>query len=464
MTLSDDTHDSVHRPGDPGTTGTTRTTRTTEESTDSTMSTTPQTDALTAHFSGVMMRSLPAPLAVISHGEGMRVWDVDGREYLDFLAGIAVNALGHAHPAFTRAVTEQAGRVAHVSNYFASVPAIELAHRLARLTGGDRVFFCNSGTEAMEAAVKLARRTGRPRILALENGFHGRTTGALALTGKPAMRAPFEPLLPGVEHLPSTIEALEAAMGDDVAALVLEPIKGEAGVLDMPEGYLAAAREITQRHGALLIVDEIQTGAGRTGSWFAYQQAGVTPDVVALAKGIGGGFPIGAVVAFGDAAELFQPGDHGTTFGGNPLATATANAVLEQIETAGLVDNARVRGEQIRSAIDGMASPLVADVQGAGLLVGIGLTRPVAKRLATRALELGLIVNAATDDRIRLAPPLIVSAEDVAAFALIFQTALADLESALAAEDATPTEHAPAEPAPAEPADPTPALPDGDTA
>ncbi|MBN9606945.1 MAG: acetylornithine transaminase [Actinomycetales bacterium] len=391
------------------------------------------------------MRSIPAPLAVLTRGEGARVWDVEGREYLDFLAGIAVNSLGHAHPAFVEAVSRQAATIAHVSNYFAAAPTIELAERLVRLTGGDRVFLCNSGTEAMEAAVKLARRTGRPRILALENAFHGRTTGALALTGKPAMRAPFEPLLPGVEHLPSTIAALEEAIGDDVAALVLEPIKGEAGVLDLPPDYLAAARELTARHGALLIVDEIQAGAGRTGEWFAFQSAGITPDAIALAKGIGGGFPIGALVAFGAAAELLRPGDHGSTFGGNPLAAATANAVLAEIERAGLVENARTRGTELRLAILGMASDLVTDVQGSGLLLGVGLARPVANRVATRALELGLIVNAAAADRIRLAPPLIIGATEVARFAEIFAAALADVERELAAESAQDTpEGAPA--------------------
>ena len=401
------------------------------------------TDEFTADYAEVMMRSVPAPLAVLARGEGATVWDVEGREYLDFLAGIAVNSLGHAHPVFVDAVSSQAARLAHVSNYFSSEPALALAERLVRLSGGDRVFFANSGTEAIEAAIKLARRTGRPRLLALESSFHGRTTGALALTGKPAMRAPFEPLLPGVEHLPSTIEALEAAMGPDVAAVFVEPIKGEAGVLDLPPGYLEAAREITARHGALLILDEIQTGAGRTGEWFAFQSAGIVPDAITVAKGIGGGFPIGALIAFGAAADLLQPGDHGTTFGGNPLATATANAVLGEIERAGLVDNARTRGAQLRLAILEMASDLVTDVQGSGLLIGVGLARPVAQRVAARALELGLIVNAAAPDRIRLAPPLIIDGEHVARFALIFATALTDIAAELAGEDADPSGETP---------------------
>src|SRR5690606_37280298 len=381
-------------------------------------------------FSRVMMKSAPAPLAVLARGEGARVWDVDGTEYLDFLAGIAVNALGHAHPAFVDAVSRQAARLAHVSNYFATEPQLELADRLTRLSGGDRVFLCNSGTEAIEAAVKLARLTGKPRILALENGFHGRTMGALSLTGKPALRTPFQPLLPGVEHLPSSIEALEAALAaGDVAALVVEPIKGEAGVVELPEGYLRAARELTARHGALLILDEIQTGAGRTGDWFAFQREGalppgMVPDAIALAKGIGGGFPIGALVTFGAASELFGPGHHGSTFGGNPLAASAANAVLGEIERADLVGNARTRGAELRARIELIGSPLVTDVQGRGLLLGVGLAEPVAGIVASRALDRGLIINAANEYRIRLAPPLIIGDEELHEFTRLFAEAL----------------------------------------
>jgi acetylornithine/N-succinyldiaminopimelate aminotransferase len=385
-------------------------------------------DHVETRFRNAMFSYAPTPLKVLARGEGARVWDVDGVEYLDFLAGIAVNALGHAHPVFVDAVSRQAATVAHISNYFASEPQLELAERLKRLTGGDAVFFCNSGTEAMEAAVKVARRTGRPRILALEKSFHGRTTGALSITGKPAMREPFEPLMPGPEFLPSTIEALEAAIGPDVAAVVFEPIKGEAGVLDLPEGYLAAARELTTKHGALLILDEIQTGAGRTGEWFAFQAEGITPDIVALAKGIGGGFPIGALVAFGTAGDLLKPGDHGTTFGGNPLATATANAVLGEIERADLVGNARAMGERLRAGLAALNHIAITDISGRGLLIGIGLAGPWANAVATRALELGLIVNAAADDRIRLAPPLTIDAHDVDRFLALFSQALAATE------------------------------------
>jgi len=385
----------------------------------------PSLTVFTQRFRGAMMPTVPSPLAVLSHGKGARVWDVEGAEYLDFLGGIAVNALGHAHPVFTNAVARQAGRVAHISNYFASEPELALAERLKRLTGGDAVYFTNSGTEAIEAAIKLARRTRRPRILSLTSSFHGRTMGALSLTGKPALQDPFRPLLPGTEQIAPTIEALEAALGDDVAALVVEPIQGEAGVVDLPAGYLAAARELTSRVGALLILDEIQTGIGRTGDWFVYQAEEVLPDAVALAKGLGGGFPIGALVGFGAAAQLLQPGQHGSTYGGNPLATAVAGAVLAEIEDADLVTNAALRGAQLRDAIAGMASPLVDRIEGRGLLIGVVLTVPVAKEVVTAAQERGLIVNAASDGRIRLAPPLIIGDAEVAEFTEKFAAALA---------------------------------------
>ncbi len=387
----------------------------------------PQTDAVRARFAHVAMRSAPAPMAVLSHGVGATVWDVDGREYLDFLAGIAVNALGHAHPALVAAVSEQAARLVHVSNYFTTEQAVGFAERLVRLTGAGesgRVYPANSGAEAIEAVVKLARRTGRPRILAFEQAFHGRTMGSLALTGKPALREPFEPMLPGVEHLPTDLGALEAALGDDVAALVLEPIKGEAGVVPLPEGFLTAARELTARHGALLIVDEIQTGAGRTGDWFAFQHEGVVPDAIALAKGIGGGIPIGALVTIGAASELFSLGQHGSTFGGNPLATSVASAVLDEIERADLVSNAARRGEQLRAGILALDSPLVTEVRGRGLLLGVGLARPVANAVVAAALDRGLIVNAANESSIRLAPPLIIGDAEIERFLTLFAASL----------------------------------------
>ena len=391
------------------------------------MSTTSSTD-LTARYGDAMMRTFGTPQAVLDRGDGAYVWDVEGKKYLDFLGGIAVNALGHAHPALVEAITRQASAFLHVSNYFATEAQVNLAETLLRLTGaGDtgRVFFANSGTEAIEAAFKLSRlNQSRTRVVAMNNSFHGRSMGALALTGKPALREPFEPLVPGVIHIDSTIEALEAVIDDTIAAIVIEPIKGEAGVIELPDGFLKRARELTTKHGVLLILDEIQTGAGRTGSWFAYQQHGIEPDAVVLAKGLGGGVPIGALITFGDTSELFHPGQHGTTFGGNPLATAAANAVLAEIESADLVGNARRRGEQLKTAILGLGSPLVAEVRGAGLLIGIGLTEPVAARVVAAALTLGLIINAPNETSIRIAPPLIIGDDEIAEFITTFARAL----------------------------------------
>lgn len=388
-------------------------------------------------FADRMMRTLGAPQLFLVRGEGARVWDADGREYLDFLAGIAVNSLGHAHPVFVEAVSRQAATLAHVSNYFSTPPQLELAERLCRLTGaGDsgRAYFCNSGAEANEAAFKLARLNvgdgRRRRVLALNNSFHGRTMGALALTGKPPMREAFEPLPGNVEHIDTTIEALEAAIDDTVAALFVEPVKGEAGVVDLPPGFLVRARELTEKHGALLIIDEIQTGVGRTGEWFAYMHDGVVPDAVTIAKGIAGGFPLGALVTFGRASDLFQRGQHGSTFGGNPLASATANAVLGEIEGSGLVANAARRGAEIREAIAAIGSPLVQEIRGRGLLIGVGLTEPVANEVNAAALAEGLIVNAANDSSVRIAPPLIIGDEEVATFATRFAAALAAVERA----------------------------------
>ncbi|MCU1408188.1 MAG: acetylornithine aminotransferase [Microbacteriaceae bacterium] len=385
-------------------------------------------DGWTARYAHAMMGSAPIPTALLVRGEGCYVWDDAGNKYLDFLAGIAVNALGHAHPVLVDAVSRQIATLAHVSNYFATPSQIELAERLRRITGaGDRgrVFFGNSGAEAIEAAIKLARlNQGRKKIIALKNSFHGRTIGSLSLTGKPALREDFEPLLPGIEHIDSTIEALEAALDDSVAALFVEPIKGEAGVIDLPAGYLERARELTSRHGVLLILDEIQTGVGRTGAWFSFQRSGMVPDAIAVAKGIAGGVPIGALVTFGAASDLFHKGQHGSTFGGNPLATAAANAVLGEIERAGLIENAVTRGEQIREGILSTGSELVEEVRGAGLLIGVGLARPVAQRVVDEAFARGLIINAPNDSSIRIAPPLIVGDAEIAEFITKFTQAL----------------------------------------
>ncbi|MDQ1177433.1 acetylornithine transaminase [Microbacterium sp. SORGH_AS_0421] len=390
-----------------------------------------------------LVRSFGDRMALFVRGEGAYVWDSEGTKYLDFLAGIAVNALGHAHPVFVKAITDQAATLAHVSNYFATPPQLAMAARLKRLAGtgeSGRVYFGNSGAEANEAALKLARLHGRgtdrTRILTLKGGFHGRTMGALALTGKPALQADFLPMVPGVEHIDATIDALETAMDERVAALLVEPIQGEAGVVELPEGYLQAAREITARHGALLIVDEIQTGAGRTGAWFGFQHAGIVPDAITVAKGIGGGFPIGALITFGAASDLFFPGTHGSTFGGNALGTAVGGAVLEEIESAGLVENAARREIQLREGIAALGSPLVSGVRGRGLLLGIGLNSPVAKAVVAAAQQHGLVVNAANDDSIRIAPPLTIQDAEVSAFLDLFGAALATVSDALILEGA----------------------------
>ena len=393
-------------------------------------------DTWLARYRASMMGTVTSPLALLVRGEGCHVWDADGKRYLDFLAGIAANALGHAHPVLVDAVSRQIATLAHVSNYFATPPQVELAERLRRLTGaGDegRVYFGNSGAEAIEAAFKLARRNrggpggaggARPRILSLEHSFHGRTMGALSLTGQPALQEPFAPLVPGVEHIPATIEALEAAMGPGVAALIVEPILGEAGVVELPDGYLERARELTSRHGSLFILDEIQTGIGRTGTWFAYQRHGILPDAIALAKGIAGGVPIGALVTFGAASRLLEAGHHGSTFGGNPLAAAAGNAVLGEIESADLVANAARRGEELRSFLVGLGAPLISEVRGRGLLIGIGLAAPRAKELAAAALDRGLIINAPNEHSIRIAPPLIVGDAELSEFRTLFTEAL----------------------------------------
>ncbi|WP_104192379.1 acetylornithine transaminase [Cryobacterium sp. Y82] len=390
-------------------------------------------DSWQDRFADAMMRTFSPPLAMLVRGEGCYVWDEKGTKYLDFLAGIAVNSLGHAHPEVVAAVTKQIGTISHVSNYFATPPQIELAERLKRITGAGetgRVYFCNSGAEANEAAFKLARLNNkghRSRIIALHDSFHGRTMGALALSGKPHMREAFEPVPGGVEHIDSTIKALEATIDNTVAALFLEPVKGEAGVIDLPDGYLKRARELCTEHGVLLILDEIQTGIARTGAWFAYNHADILPDAVTIAKGMGGGVPIGALVTFGWASELFRRGQHGSTFAGNPLVTATANAVLGVIERDDLAANAARRGRQLREILLGFNSPWIEEVRGRGLLLGIGLTEPVALKLGASALAQGLIINAANETSIRVAPPLIVGDTELADFTERFGRALASL-------------------------------------
>ncbi len=374
-----------------------------------------------ARYEQSLMNTFGPPKLTLVRGAGTHVWDADGKEYVDLLGGIAVNALGHGHPALVAAVTTQLQTLGHVSNFFATEPQIGLAEKLLALldSGPGKVFFTNSGAEANEAAFKLTRRTGRTHVVAAEGGFHGRTMGALALTSKAAYREPFEPLPGDVTFVPYGDErALAEAVTDRTAAILLEPIQGEAGVEVPPEGYLAAARRIADEHGALLWLDEVQTGMGRTGQWFAHHAehigGGVTADIVTVAKGLAGGFPIGACVGLGAAGELLQPGNHGTTFGGNPVACTAALAVIGTIEAEGLLEHVTVLGQKLR---DGLAAdPRVTEVRGAGLLIGLDLTEDKSADVFAAALEAGFIINNPTPNRIRLAPPLVLTEADAAAF------------------------------------------------
>ncbi len=364
------------------------------------------------------------PALMLVRGEGARVWDVDGNEYLDLLAGIAVNALGHAHPAVVQAVTKQVGTLGHVSNLAATEPVIELAERLLHLAGRPgRVFFANSGAEANEAAVKLSRLTGRTALVAAQDSFHGRTAAALSITGQPPKRAPFEPLLPDVRFVPyGQVDALRAAVDEDVAAVFLEPIQGEAGVVVPPAGYLRQVQQAAHDAGALLILDEVQTGVGRTGAWFAFQHEGLSPDAITLAKGLGGGLPIGALLAFGGTGDLWRPGMHGSTFGGNPVACAAALAVLDTIDAEDLLELAP--GERLADALRQV--PGVAEVRGRGMLIGVVLDDGVdAKAVEIAAREGGALVNAIGTSVIRLAPPLVLSAEQADRAADILAAAIA---------------------------------------
>ena len=369
-------------------------------------------------WTAVMMDNYGTPPVALASGDGAVVTDVDGKTYLDLLGGIAVNILGHRHPAIIEAVTAQLNTLGHVSNLYATEPGVALAEGLVSHLGAPaRVFVCNSGAEANEVAFKISRLTGRTKVVAALNSFHGRTMGALALTGQASKRAPFEPLPGIVSHVPfGDVKALAAAVGDDTAAVFLEPIMGEGGVVVPPDGYLAAAREITTRHGALLVIDEVQTGVGRTGTFFAHHHDGITPDVVTLAKGLGGGLPIGACLAIGPTAELMTPGMHGSTFGGNPVCAAAACAVLRVLDDDDLCGHADAVGKILAHGIESLQHPLVDYVRGRGLLRGVVLTAPGAKAVETAARAAGFLVNAAAPDVVRLAPPLIISQVQVMSF------------------------------------------------
>ncbi|MFJ2029723.1 acetylornithine transaminase [Streptosporangium sp. NPDC087985] len=368
------------------------------------------------------MPNYGVPPVALARGEGSKVWDVDGREYLDLIGGIAVSALGHAHPALVEAVSRQVATLAHTSNLFLHEPEVLLAERLLGLLSAPaRVFFTNSGTEANEAALKLAikygRTDGRDYFVAAENAFHGRTLGALALTGKPSIRDPFGPFPVDVRFVPyGDADALKNAVTEDCAAVFLEPTQGEAGVVPPPDGYFKAAREICDATGALLVADEIQSAIGRTGHWFAHQNEGVVPDVLTLAKGLGGGMPIGACVGFGPAGTIFAKGDHGSTFGGNPVSAAAALAVLDTIDEDGLLEHVRTVGAQLAEGIAAIDHPLLAGVRGRGLWLAVVLTGDRSAQVQAAAEQAGFLVNALQPDAVRLAPPLVITSEQIATF------------------------------------------------
>lgn len=378
---------------------------------------------LSVRYAHALMNTFGAPKRVFVRGEGVHLWDADGNRYLDLLAGLAVNALGHAHPQVLGAISAQLSTLGHVSNFFATPTQIALAERLAGFTTVNdpgreaRVFFTNSGTEANEAGFKITRMTGRTKLIAMDGSFHGRSLGALALTSNPKYREPFEPLPGVVEFVPyGDAEALAAALDETVAAVIVEPIQGENGVVEPPSGFLAQARELTASVGALLWIDEVQTGIGRCGAWLASSDSGVTADIVTFAKGLGNGFPVGACVATGAAASLLGPGSHGTTFGGNPVAAAAGLAVLNIIERDGLLERVTAAGERLASRVMALGHPQVTAVRGRGLLRGVVLADPIAPAVADAALDAGFVINAPRPNVLRLAPPLVIGDADLDRF------------------------------------------------
>ena len=369
------------------------------------------------------------PSIALVKGKGIVVTDADGKSYLDFLGGIATSVLGHAHPAIVKAVTKQVSTLSHVSNFYAHPNAIELAEKLVGMTGDEsaKVFFCQSGAEANEAALKLSRRTGKVRVVAAQGAFHGRTMGALSLTGQPSKREPFLPLIKGVKHVPyGDIDAMRKAVTKKTAMVIIEPIMGEAGVIVPPADYLQELRLLCDKNGALLVIDAVQTGMGRTGDWFGYEYSGITPDVITLAKGLGGGLPLGAMIALGKAADLFQPGDHGSTFGGNPVTTAAGLAVIKFIEAQEILSKVEKQGAHLMQEL--ALIPGVKEVRGAGLLLGIELDSIKAAVVADAMRGAGVLVNAANPTTIRIAPALIVSDTQINRFITIFRKVIADVK------------------------------------
>lgn len=381
---------------------------------------------LQERWQAVMMNNYGTPPLALASGDGAVVIDTDGKSYLDLLGGIAVNILGHRHPAVIDAVTRQLNTLGHTSNLYATEPGVALAEALVGLLGAEsKVFFCNSGTEANEVAFKITRLTGRTKLVAAQGAFHGRTMGSLALTGQPSKQEPFAPLPGDVTHVPyGDVDALRSAVDGDTAAVFLEPIMGEGGVVVPPAGYLVAAREITAEHGALLVLDEVQTGMGRTGAFLAHQHDGITPDIVTLAKGLGGGLPIGACLAVGATADLLTPGLHGSTFGGNPVCTAAALAVLKTLADEDLINRADVLGKTLATGIEALGHPLVDHVRGRGLLLGVVLSAEAAKTVEAAARDAGFLINGAAPNVIRLAPPLVITEAQIDNFLTAFGAVL----------------------------------------
>jgi acetylornithine aminotransferase len=378
-------------------------------------------------WSNALQNNYGSPTIALMKGKGIVVTDADGKQYLDFLGGIATNILGHAHPAIVKAVSKQVSVLSHVSNFYVHPNAVELAEKLASMTGDKtaKVFFCQSGAEANEAALKLSRRTGKVRIVAAQGAFHGRTMGALSLTGQPSKREPFLPLIKGVKHVPyGNIEAMRKAVSKKTAMVIIEPIMGEAGVIVPPADYLQELRALCDAKGALLVIDAVQTGMGRTGDWFGYEYSGITPDVITLAKGLGGGLPLGAMIALGKAADLFQPGDHGSTFGGNPVTTSAGLAAIKFIESQKLLKKVEKQGAFLMQEL--ALIPGVAEVRGAGLLLGIELENLKASDVASSLQKAGVLVNAANPTTIRLAPALIVTDVQIKKFITIFKKVMSD--------------------------------------
>jgi acetylornithine aminotransferase len=378
-------------------------------------------------WSNSVQNNYGSPSIALVKGKGIVVTDADGKQYLDFLGGIATNILGQAHPAIVKAVTQQVSILSHVSNFYVHPNAVELAEKLATMTGDKsaKVFFCQSGAEANEAALKLSRRTGKVRVVAAQGAFHGRTMGALSLTGQPSKREPFLPLIKGVKHVPyGDIEAMRKAVTKKTAMVIIEPIMGEAGVIVPPADYLHELRTLCDAKGALLVIDAVQTGMGRTGDWFGYEYSGITPDVITLAKGLGGGLPLGAMIALGRAADLFQPGDHGSTFGGNPVTTAAGLAAIKFIESQKLLQKVEKQGAYLMQEL--ALIPGVSEVRGAGLLLGIELENLKSSDVAGALQKSGVLVNAANPTTIRLAPALIVTDVQIKKFISIFKKVIND--------------------------------------